>query len=123
MSVEKNEFIVQLKKRIMNWVIRILDLCEAMPESVSTRVITYQLAKSATSVGANHRAACVSRSSNEFYAKMCIAVEEADESEYWLEIIKQKKISINMEELTWLQSENNELTRILAAAKKNAYRQ
>jgi len=50
-------------------------------------VVSYQLIKSATSTRANYRAACKERSKAEFFSKICIVAEEADESEYWLEII------------------------------------
>ena len=50
-------------------------------------MIARQLAKSATSVAANYRAACTARSRNEFVAKLCIVVEEANESEYWLDVL------------------------------------
>jgi len=73
---EKREFVEQLKRRIKEWVVEILTLCESLPKNVVTRVINFQLVKSATSTGANHRAACKSRSDNEFYSKMSIVVEE-----------------------------------------------
>jgi len=56
-------------------------------ESKASSVIIYQLVKSATSTGANYRAACIARSKAEFFSKICIVVEEADESVYWLEVI------------------------------------
>lgn len=57
-----------------------------------------QLAKSATSVGANYRAACRATSDREFVAKLNIVLEEADETQYWLEIIEEMKW-INQSEL------------------------
>ncbi len=117
---EKKEFIIRLKKRIKDWVIRVLNLCEQLPQSTTTRVINFQLIKSATSTGANHRAACRSRSDNEFYSKMSVAVEEGDESLYWLEIIAEKGISCNNNELNWLIKEADEIVRILATARYNS---
>jgi len=46
-----------------------------------------QLLRSGTSVGANYRAVCRSRSKAEFIAKLGIVVEEADESAFWLELL------------------------------------
>jgi len=119
MKAEKKEFITQLKIRIKSWVVRVLNFCESLPNTSSTRVINYQLIKSATSTGANHRAACRARSDNEFYAKMSIALEEADESHYWLEIIEAKDIQCNKEELQFLIKESDEITRILSTARSN----
>jgi len=84
-------------------------------------VITYQLVKSSTSTGANYRAACRARSKAEFYSKICIVVEEADESEYWLEIIEEANLSNNKNELTRLLTEANEITRIMTKAKNTSY--
>ena len=115
---EKKDFIDQLKARIKNWVLRILNFCEELPRSTVTRVINYQLIKSATSTGANHRAACRSRSHREFFAKLSIALEEADESHYWLELIKDKGIACDKKELGFLLKESDEITRILASARR-----
>jgi len=113
----KIHFVENLKKRIKIWVVRVIKFCRTLPADTSTRVINYQLIKSATSVGANHRAASKGRSDREFYAKMCIVVEESDESEYWLELIQELGIECDQTELGWLLSESQELTKILGKAK------
>ncbi|MEM8897731.1 MAG: four helix bundle protein [Bacteroidota bacterium] len=114
---EKKDFIDQLKARIKTWVLRILNFCEDLPRSTVTRVINYQLIKSATSTGANHRAACRSRSNREFFAKLSIALEEADESQYWLELIRDKSIPCDQEVLSFLLKECDEILRILSSAR------
>lgn len=48
-----------------------------------------QLARSGSSVAANYRAACRARSEREFNAKLHIALEEADESVLWLELLSE----------------------------------
>jgi four helix bundle protein len=50
------------------------------------KFLSYQLGKSATSVGANFRVFCRGRSKNEKFSKICIVVEEADESAYWIDL-------------------------------------
>ena len=70
--------------------------CDSLKANKASSVITYQLVKSATSTGANYRAACRARSKKEFFSKICIVVEEADESEYWLEIIRDAGLSRNL---------------------------
>ena len=61
-------------------------------------VISWQLIKAGTSVGANYRAACRARSRKEFIAKMGIVEEECDECLYWLEVSMQTcsvELSVN----------------------------
>ncbi|MEJ7662341.1 MAG: four helix bundle protein [Hymenobacter sp.] len=55
-------------------------------------MIGKQLLQSATSVAANYRAACRGRSGAEWYAKLCICVEEADETQFWLELLGDAEI-------------------------------
>ena len=88
----KAQFVEELKIRIFNWVVRVSNYCESLPMSSTIRVINYQLIKSSTSTGANHRAASRARSKNDFFAKMSISVEEADESHYWLQLIKAEEL-------------------------------
>jgi len=85
---EKEEFIEQMKKRTRQFDADIIRFCDSLTVIKASSVITDQLVKSATSTGADYRAACRARSQNEFFSKICIVVEEADESEYWLEVIK-----------------------------------
>jgi four helix bundle protein len=73
-------------------------------------VVFFQLLKSATSVGANYRAAKRARSNKEFISKINIVLEEVDETLYWLEIIKQKWIEGDV--LGMLLKESDELTAI-----------
>lgn len=84
-------------------------------------MIIYQLVKSATSTGANYRAACRARSKNEFFSKICIVVEEVDESVYWLEIIKETILLVNDSELKRPLKESIELTKIMSKAKNSSY--
>lgn len=51
-----------------------------------------QLLRSATSVAANYRASCRARSAAEYYAKLCVCVEEADETQFWLDLLEQAAI-------------------------------
>ncbi len=51
------------------------------------RTVSNQLPRSATSVAANYRAACRGRSKKEFFSKLVIVVDEADETAFWLVMI------------------------------------
>lgn len=104
----------ELKNRTKKFAIDTILFTEALPKSKANDVITYQLIKSATSVGANYRACCRGRSTAEFLSKLNIVVEESDESGYWYELLdelnKDKKATIQK-----LLKEANELTAIFTA--------
>ncbi len=80
-----------LKARTKRFAIEIIDLVEKLPNTISGRAIANQLIRSGTSVAANYRAATRGRSDKEFIAKLGIVIEEADESELWLEMIQEKE--------------------------------
>jgi four helix bundle protein len=122
MMTEKEIFIEKLKKRTKKLAIDIIMFCDSLKRSKASAVVTYQLVKSATSTGANYRAACRARSKSEFFSKICIVVEEADESQYWLEIIKETDLSDDKKELVRLTQEANEITKIMAKAKESTYK-
>ncbi|MBC8488290.1 MAG: four helix bundle protein [Bacteroidetes bacterium] len=118
---KKELFIKNLKNRTKKFAVDIIALCDILKNSKATPVVTYQLIKSSSSTGANYRAACRARSKSEFFSKICIVVEEADESEYWLEIIKEANLSNKKEELMRLTKEANEITKIMTKAKNSTY--
>ncbi len=118
---EKEQFIEKMKKRTKKLAVDVILFCDSLKPSKAVSVITYQLVKSATSTGANYRAACRARSQKEFFSKICIVVEEADESEYWLEVIKDAKLTAKVEELKILLLEINEILKIVSKAKSSTY--
>lgn len=67
--------------------IRIINLYKYLCENKNEYILSKQLIRSGTSIGANVREATVSQSKKEFIAKMNIALKEAYESEYWLELL------------------------------------
>jgi four helix bundle protein len=77
------------------------------------------LLRSATSVGANYRSACRGRSKADFVSKLGIALEEADESLYWLEMLIEAKL-VSKPKIASLLDEANQLVAILAASSKTA---
>lgn len=62
-------------------------MVEALPSSVAGIVLGKQLLRSATSVGANYRAACPARSTADLIAKLGIVEEECDECVFWMDLI------------------------------------
>jgi len=120
--IEKEIFIEKLKKRTRKFAVDVILFCNKLKTCKASSIVTYQFVKSATSTGANYRAACRARSKSEFYSKICIVVEEADESEYWLEIINEAILSNDKEELFRLSKEANEITKIMTKAKSSTYK-
>ncbi len=112
------EFNKIFRRRTLDFSIRVFHFIETLPELKSTRVISYQLGKSASSVGANFRAFCRGRSYKEKYAKICIVVEEADEVEFWLLNLKELGFG-NRTELEYLMNEAVELIKITSKIKAN----
>ncbi len=111
----------ELKQRTKLFALRVIKLVASLPRIAHGRVIGQQLLRSATSVGANYRAARRGRSKAEFLAKLGIVEEEADESGYWLElIIDSGLLKRNLAEP--LLQEANELVAIMVASRKSAAR-
>jgi len=79
----------ELLARTKTFALRSLKLVDHLPRTMSGRAIGNQLVRSATSIGVNYRAACRSRSRAEFAAKLGVVAEEADESVYWLELVRE----------------------------------
>lgn len=85
--------------------------------SDAVSVIRKQLIRSVTSVAANYRAVGRARSDQERYAKLCIVVEEIDETLFWLEIIEELRLALD-EELEPLQKEAEEILKATASYRK-----
>jgi four helix bundle protein len=83
-----------LTGRTKAFALAIIRLVEGLPRSRAVDIIGRQLLRAETSVAANYRAACRARSRREFVAKMGIVEEEADESEFWLEILSDSDCQI-----------------------------
>ena len=108
-----------LKDRTRQYAIRVIQLVNAAPSSITGQVIVKQLVRSATSVGANYRSACRARSKAEFIAKLQISLEESDETLYWLELMKELRL-VDDADLDRIMVEGDELTAIFVTALKTA---
>ena len=118
---EKEVFVEKMRKRTKKFAVDIIHFCGTLKLGKASSVIIYQLVKAATSTGANYRAACIARSKKEFFSKICIVVEEVDESEYWLEVIKDANLSNDKKELERLLVESSEIIKITSKAKNSTY--
>ena len=101
----------------MQFALDVMAFSRHLPRTTEGQVMGKQLLRSATSVAANHRAAGRARSRAEFYSKLSIVVEEADETLFWLEILQESKVAAGGE-LSRLMQESRELVYIFSASRK-----
>jgi four helix bundle protein len=94
-------------------------MSEALPLRRSASVIDNQILRSATGMAANYRAAGRSRSKAEFIAKLGVVIEEADETVFWLELLRDSGI-IEPAKLESLLDEANQLLAIFTASRRTA---
>jgi four helix bundle protein len=109
----------QLKQRTKDFAVRIVRVCDALPNKTGASVISRQVLRSGTSLAANYRAACRSRSRREFVAKLGIVMEESDETVFWLELLRDADI-VSGNKLVSLLDEANQLVAIFTASKRTA---
>jgi len=109
----------ELQQRTKSFALRVLKLIEHLPNSIGGRILANQLTRSGTSVGANYRAACRARSRAEFASKLGTVAGEADESLYWLELIRDGNF-VPAKKLASLISEADELTAIFTAGRRTS---
>jgi four helix bundle protein len=105
----------ELKKRTKAFAINAIRLGDALPNTRSGNIVANQFIRSATSVGANYRAACRARSDADFASKIGVTLEEADESAFWLEIVSESGMKPT-QQIAPLLKEGNELVAIFVAS-------
>ena len=106
-----------LEEKCMNFSIRIIGLCRFLNEEKHEYRIADQMFRSGTSIGANAKEAAHGQSKADFYAKMYIAYKEANETEYWLELLHESGY-IKKEAFDSIYLDCKEIIRILAAITK-----
>ena len=107
----------KLKLRTKNFAVEIVKYYRNLPKTEEAKIIGKQLLRSATSIAANYRAVCRARSDAEFFAKLSIVVEEADETLLWLELIIESEL-IKDDKTKQLYQEALEILSIMAASRK-----
>ncbi len=105
----------QIKARMFRLAVDVGKLCTRFPLSREYNAYCNQLIRSSSSIGANYRAACRGKSNRDFINKLKIVEEEADETMYWLELLKAFSDS-HPSEIDRLYSETNELLSITVAS-------
>ncbi len=107
----------EFKKRTKQMALRVIKLVESLPNNMTANIIGKQVLRSATSVGANYRAACRAKSKADMLYKLAIVEEEADETLYWLELLVEANIFPEAR-LKNLMSEVNQIVAMIVSSIK-----
>jgi len=110
-----------LRLRTREFALRIIRLYKALPRSLDAQVLGKQILRSGTSVGAHYREAYRAKSNADFVNKLEGALQELDETSYWLELLGASG-TIKEARLRHLQSECDELTAMFVAMTKSTKR-
>jgi len=109
----ENEF----KDKTKQIALRVIRLVESLPDRFTAQIIGRQLLRSATSIGANYRAACRGKSTADLMHKLAIVEEESDESLYWLELLADSEI-VSIQRLSELKKDINSIVAMTVASIK-----
>ena len=109
----------ELKERTYTFALRVARLLQEFPLGVEASTIGPQLLRAAAGVASNYRAACRGRSRRDFVSKIGVAIEEADESDFWLRFAVDLDL-LKVERAQPLRSEADELLAILTSSRKTA---
>ena len=107
-----------LRERTKKFALRVIKLYSSLPRRGDAQVLGGQILKSGTSVGAHYREACRAKSNADFVSKIEGALQELDETAYWLELIGQSEI-LPIKRLESLMFETEELMAILVTIVKS----
>lgn len=110
---------IELKRRTQKFAVDVIKFIETLQSSSSINVLSKQLIRSSTSIGANYRSACKGKSTADFINKIVISEEEADESIYWFELMEESGL-VSPLLIAPLKKEAIELTAIFTAIGKTA---
>ena len=97
--------------------LRVVKLYQYLNEQKHEYILSKQLLRCGTSIGANAKECAFAQSKADFTAKMFIAQKECAETEYWLELLYESKI-INKEEFDSIYIDCQELMRLIVASTK-----
>ena len=104
-----------LKIRTKRFAIAVLDFVDTLPRTASGDAVARQLARSGLGVAGNDRGACRGRSHTEFTARLGVVLEEADESQLWMEVCDDRKMG-EAKQRPWLLDESGQLCAIFSKA-------
>ena len=115
MKNDKEKFKKEFKARIYNFVLKLVKFIDKLPKDTSSQVFAKQLLRSGTSIGANYIEAQASSSKKDFTNFFHYSLKSANESKFWLAIMRDAGKG-NKEEIKELLRELNEVANILASS-------
>ena len=104
-----------------SFALRIIKLYNYLQDDKREYVLSKQLLRSGTSIGANAREAIRGQTKPDFYAKLNIALKEADESAYWLELLHESGY-LDENQFKSIYADCNELIALLVSITKTQKR-
>lgn len=111
----KNDNVIQIKSYA--FAVRIIRVFKYLSEQKKEFVLSKQLLRCGTSIGANIEEAIGGQSSKDFFAKLTISYKEARETHYWIRLLKDTNY-LSVEEADSLLNDVNELLRIIGSIQK-----
>jgi four helix bundle protein len=108
-----------LEERTRRFAAKIITFVRTLPKDRVGDVITFQLLKAGTAVGANYREAARAESRRDFIHKIAIVEKESSESEFWLQVCDDSDLG-DEELLLWLLDEAGQLLRIFSSSGRTA---
>jgi four helix bundle protein len=118
-SAEYRSFAEAMRKRTRSFALDVIRLCRQFPKTIDGYVVAKQLIKSSTSTAANYRAACRSRTPDDFANRIAVVCEEADESEFWLDLTLAAPL-VSSDDAVRLHAEAYELTAIFTKSRETS---
>ena len=115
MENESSRHKIKLKDRTYQYSIKMIEFLDNLPKDNSAQIISKQLLRSATSIGANIVEAQASSSKKDFTKYFNYSLKSANESVYWLSLLKDAK-KINNNQIEYLLNETKELAKILGSS-------
>jgi four helix bundle protein len=115
MQNQNSKLKTELKQRAYQYSIKVIEFIDNLPKGISTDVIAKQLLRSSTSIGANIVEAKGASSKRDFTNFFCHSLKSANESLYWLGLLRDAK-KMNNAQLNYLLNETKELANILGSS-------
>jgi four helix bundle protein len=110
-------FADDLESRLYHWAIGVVRFCRTLPATAEVKEMTSQLRRASTGASANYRASRRARSTKEWIAKIGIVLEELDESDHWLAMMRDSGLAKPPQNLL---TECRELRAVLAKSAATA---
>ena len=98
----------------MNFAVRVVNLYKYLGREKTEKILSKQLLRSGTSIGANVREAVYAQSRKDFMSKMSIALKETSETEYWLELLFKTEY-LTSEQYESIKADCSEVAKLLTA--------